>query len=134
MDMKKAIIISGSIILAIIIFFSFYFILTTPKDTGGFSVDNYAEYIQNEHFQTDNNYEKITDYKSAVAAGKKAIADRFENSNGGIFEWMGCSVQYDVENDAYYIRTYHLAPFVKGGAYDVIIKSDGTVLAIWGEK
>lgn len=133
--MKKTIIILSSIILAFLVaFFSFYFILTTPKDAGNFSVDNYAEYIQNKHFQIDNNYGKITDYKSAAAAGKKAIADRFENSEGSVFEWMGCSVQYDAESDAYYIRTYHLAPLMMGGAYDVIIHSDGTVLAIWGEK
>ena len=47
---------------------------------------------------------------------------------------MGCAVQYDVENDIYYIRTYHINPNILGGAYDVIIKSDGIVLAIWGEE
>ena len=133
--MKKSIIISSSIILALlVVFFSFYFILTTPKSTGDFSVDEFAEYIQNEHFQTDENYGKITDYKSAAKAGKIAIAERFENSEGGLFEWMSCSVQYDKESDAYYVRTYHTNPLVLGGAYDVIIKSDGTVLSIWGEQ
>ena len=133
--MKKAITILGVIILALlVVFFSFYFILTTPKSTGDFSVDEFAEYIQNEYYQTDENYGKITDYKSAAKAGKTAIAERFENSDGSIFEWMGCSVQYDEENDAYYVRTYHVAPFVLGGAFDVIIQSDGTILAIWGEK
>ena len=133
--MKKAIIISGSIILAVlVVFFSLYFISTAPKDTGDFSVDKFAEYIQNEHFQTDKNYGGITDFKSAAKVGKTAIAERFENSEGGLFEWMGCSVLYDEANDVYYVRTYHIAPFLKGGAYDVIIKSNGTVLAIWGEK
>ena len=133
--MKKAIIISGSIILAVlVVFFSLYFISITPKDTGKFSVDEFVEYIQNPHFQTDKNYGEIADYKSAAKAGKAAIAERFENSEGGIFEWMGCTVQYDVENDIYYIRTYHINPNILGGAYDVIIQSDGTVLAIWGEK
>lgn len=133
--MKKAIIISGSIILAVlVVFFSLYFISITPKDTGKFSVDEFVEYIQNPHFQTDKNYGEIADYKSAAKAGKAAIAERFENSEGGLFEWMGCSVQYDEENDAYYVRTYHVAPFVLGGAFDVIIQSDGTILAIWGEK
>ena len=133
--MKKAIIISGSIILAVlVVFFSLYFISITPKDTGKFSVDEFVEYIQNPHFQTDKNYGEIADYKSAAKAGKAAIAERFENSEGGIFEWMGCTVQYDVENDIYYIRTYHINPNILGGAYDVIIKSDGTVLAIWGEE
>ena len=133
--MKKAIIILSAIILVFLVaFFALYFILTAPKSTGAFSVDNYAEYIQNENFQTDENYGTITDWKSAVIAGKKAIADRFENSEGGIFEWRECSVRYDVESDAYYVRTYHVAPFVLGGAFDVIIQSDGTVLAIWGEK
>ena len=133
--MKKAIIILSAIILVFLVaFFALYFILTTPKDTGAFSVDNYAEYIQNENFQTDANYGTITDWKSAAIAGKKAIAERFEYSEGGFFEWMGCSVQYDAESDAYYIRTYQIFTPVFGGAYDVIIQSDGTVLAIWGEK
>ena len=133
--MKKIIIILSSVIFVfLIVFFSLYFIFTTPKNTGEFSVDNYAEYIENEYLQTDENYGKITDYKSAAVAGKKAIGDRFENSEGGIFEWMGCSVQYDTENDTYYIRTYHIDPNVFGGAYDVIIQSNGTVLAIWAEK
>lgn len=132
--MKKAIIISCSIILAVLIaFFSFYFISTDPKDTGDFSVDAFAAYIQNEHFQTDINYGTITDYKSAAKAGKTAIAERFENAQGSILEWMGCSVQYDKGNDAYYVRIYHIAP-APGGAYDVIMQSNGTVLAIWGEK
>ena len=133
--MKKAIIISGSIILAVlVVFFSLYFISITPKDTGKFSVDEFVEYIQNPHFQTDKNYGEIADYKSAAKAGKAAIAERFENSEGGLFEWTGCNVQYDAESDAYYIRTYQMFPPVFGGAYDVIIQSDGIVLAIWGEK
>ena len=133
--MKKAIIISGSIILAVlVVFFSLYFISITPKDTGKFSVDEFVEYIQNPHFQTDKNYGEIADYKSAAKAGKAAIAERFENSEGGLFEWMGCNVQYDAENNAYYIRTFHINPLIFGGVYDVIIQSDGTVLAIWGEK
>ena len=133
--MRKTIIILCCVILVFLVaFFSLYFILTAPKNTGDFTVENYIEYIQNENFQTDNNYGKITDCKSAAIVGKKAIADRFENSEGGIFEWMGCTVQYDVENDIYYIRTYHINPNILGGAFDVIIKSDGTVLAIWGEE
>ena len=133
--MKKATIISCSIILSVlVIFFSLYFISTAPKDTGDFSVDEFTDYIQNEDFQTDKNYGEITDYKSAAKAGKTAIAERFENSEGGLFEWMGCNVQYDTESDAYYIRTYQMFPPVFGGAYDVIIQSDGIVLAIWGEK
>ena len=133
--MKKAMIISGSVILAIaVLFFTLYSVLTAPKNAGDFSIDNFTEYIENEHFQTDKNYGNITDYKSAAAAGKTAIAERFENSEGSLFEWMDCSVQYDAESDAYYIRTYQMFPPVFGGAYDVIIRSDGTVLAIWGEK
>ena len=133
--MKKAIIISSSIILAVfVVFFSLFFISTAPKDTGEFSVDEFTEYIQNQHFQTDKKYGEITDCTSAAKAGKTAIAERFENSEGGLFEWMGCSVQYDAESDAYYIRTYQMFPPVFGGAYDVIIQSDGIVLAIWGEE
>jgi len=133
--MKKTITILGIIILLLlVVFFSLYFILTTPKNTGDFSIDDFSEYLQNEHFQTDKNYGKITDCKSAAVAGKRAISDRFENSEGSLFKWMGCSVEYDRVNDTYYVRTYSVSPFVFGGAYDVIMQADGTVLAIWGEK
>lgn len=133
--MKKAVIIISAIVIALVVaFFSFYFISTATKYTGEFSVTDFEEDIQNEHFQTDKNYGTVTDYKSAAVAGKNAVSERFENSEGGIFEWMRCDVQYDSANDAYYIRSYQIFPFVLGGAYDVIIKSDGTVLAILGEK
>ncbi len=133
--MKKAIIVISSIVFAVLVLFIvLYFAFTAPRFTGDFSINEFQGEMENVNFQTEINYGKIDDYKSAASAGKNAIADRFENSDGGILEWMGCSVQYDAENDAYYIRTYHLAPLMMGGAYDVIIKSDGTVLAIWGEK
>ncbi len=133
--MKKAIIVIGSIILILIVhLFCLYFALTVPKFTGDFSINEFQEEMENINFQTEINYGKIDDYKSAASAGKNAIAHRFENSDGGILDWMGCSVQYDAENDTYHVRTFHVIPLVMGGAYDVIIQSDGTVLAIWGEK
>ena len=56
--MRKTIIFLSSVILVFLVaFFSLYFILTAPKSTGAFSVDNYAEYIQNDNFQTDENTE-----------------------------------------------------------------------------
>lgn len=133
--MKKAIIISFSIILAVIVtFLCVYFFLTAPKFKGDFSVSDFQTQIENINFQTDKNYGNITDFKSAAKAGKTAIAERFQNSSGGIFEWMCCDVRYDKENDAYYVRTYHASPRILGGAYDVIIQSDGTILTIWGEN
>ncbi len=133
--MKKTIIISSITILTIaVIFFASYFMMTSPTFRGEFSVNKFEDYIQNENFQTDKNYGKITDFKSAAQAGKMAIDERFENSAGSIWEWMDCSVRYDKENDVYFIRISHVNPLVLGGAYDVIIQSDGDVLAIWGEK
>ena len=133
--MKKRIMTFAVIIIAIIIaFFSFYFIVTIPKNAGEFSVDDFTECVENENFQTEQNYGKITDYKSAAAAGKKAISDRFENSEGGLFEWRGCSVRHDPKNNAYYVCTYQIFPPVMGGGFCVILRADGTVLAIWGVK
>ena len=133
--MKRAIIISSAIIVAaVVFFFSLYFIFTAPKYAGNFSVDKYTEHIQNEHFQTDKNYGKITDYKSAAKAGKTAIFERFEHSEGSIFKWRGCYVQYDKESDAYFVYVHHFVPFMFGDTYAAIIQSDGTILAIWGEK
>ena len=133
--MKKAIIISFSIILAIIVtFLCVYFFLTAPKFKGDFLVSDFQTQIENINFKTDKNYGNITDFKSAAKAGKTAIAERFQNSSGSIFELMCCDVRYDKENDAYYVRTYHASSRILGGAYDVIIQSDGTILTIWGEK
>lgn len=132
---KKSLLILSVILLVLfVVFFIFYIISAVPKYAGDFSVADFEEYISNGDFQADINYGAITDYKSAATAGKTAISERFENSKGGIFEWMGCKVQYDKANDAYYIRTSHISPRMQGGAYAVIMKSDGTVLSIWGEK
>ena len=132
--MKKILIILGIIIVSIVVvFFSVFFIVTAPKDVGEFSVNDFSEEIANVNFHTEKNYGVINDYKSAAKAGKNAIAERFGNSSGNIFEWMGCDVCYDRENDSYYIRTYHINLLILGGAYDVLIKSDGTIIAIWGE-
>ncbi len=133
--MKKMLKIFVSALLVVtVLFFGLYFALTAPNDAGMFSVSAFQDEIENPYFHTERTYGPITDYKSAANAGKKAIADRFEYSNGSIFEWMGCDVRYDAQNDAYYIRTYHLNPLMFGGAHDVILRSDGTVIAIWGEK
>ncbi len=133
--MKKILKILVSVLLVVSVLFSgLYFALTAPNDTGMFSVSAFQDKIENPYFHTERTYGPITDYKSAAKTGKSAIADHFENSGSSIFEWMGCDVQYDAQNDAYYIRTYHVFPLVLGGAYDVILRSDGTVIAIWGEK
>ena len=133
--MKKTIITVGIVLLALLItLVSAYAIGTAPKDKGSFSVEDYAEYIAEPNFQTERTYDAVTDWKSAAKVGKQAILDRFgESAEGGLFEWMGCHVQYDKENDAYYVRIYHISRNVKGGAFDVILKADGTILAIWGE-
>ena len=130
--MKKTIITVGIVLLALLItLVSAYAIGTAPKNKGSFSVEDYAEYIAEPNFQTERTYDAVTDWKSAAKVGKQAILDRFgESAEGGLFEWMGCHVQYDKENDAYYVRIYHIV----GGAFDVILKADGTILTIWGEK
>lgn len=133
--MKKSILIIGIVLLILIIpFLSVYAIRTAPKDKGAFSVDDYTAYIAEPNFRTERTYGAITDWKTAANIGKQAIRDRFgKSAEGGLFEWMGCDVQYDTDNDTYYVRTYHVNPNVLGGAFDVIIKADGTILAIWGE-
>ena len=133
--MKKTIITVGIVLLALLItLVSAYAIGTAPKDKGSFSVEDYAEYIAEPNFQTERTYDAVTDWKSAAKVGKQAILDRFgKSAQGGLFEWMGCDVQYDSDSDAYYVRTYSLDPNVDGGAFDVILKADGTVLTIWGE-
>lgn len=132
---KRMMFLIALLIVVIIVFISSFFIFTAPKNAGEFSLGDYSYYTEEINFQTDKNYGSITDYKSAAKAGKVAIAERFEEYDNKIFQWMGCHVRYDKENDAYYIRTYRISivPML-GGAFDVIMKSDGTVLAIWGEE
>ena len=134
--MKKSVIVITVIILIFAVaFFSAYFILTFPKNNGEFSIDDFAEEIEMFAYQGDKKYEEPTDYKVAGKIGIKAINEEFgEYSKASIVDWMGCDVQYDKENEIYYVRTYHINPLIIEGAYNVIIKSDGTVLAIWGEK
>ena len=109
-------------------------VMTAPKFAGDFSVSAYQAEMENVNFQSDVNYGTIKDFESAARAGKRAIGDRFENSGSGMLCWMGCAVQYDAECDVYFVRRYPLLPLIAGGAYDVILQSDGTILAIWGEK
>ena len=132
--MKKAKIVIIAVFALIVVFFGLYLGLTSPYFSGDFSINEYKEEIENLNFKTEKKYERITDFRSAAKVGKTAISERFDHSDGSIFEWMGCSVHFDNDSDTYYVRTYHVMPFVLGGAYNVLIQSDGTVLAIWGEK
>ena len=133
--MKRAMIVTGSIalvVLALLVCLSL--VLTAPKFKGNFSISDYQAEMDNPNFWSDVNYGTIKDFEIAARVGKQVIANRFEDSMGGIFAWMGCAVQYDAENDVYFVRTYPLLPLIAGGAYDVILQTDGTVLAVWGEK
>ena len=132
--MKKTIIITAVFLLIIIGVLSAYFISTSPKNKGEFCVDDYSEEIEEFSNVNSNNYGNISDWKSAAEVGKIAIEEIFgERAHGSFFKWMGCDVQYDPQKDVYYVRTYRIA-LIFGGAYDVIMKADGTVLAMWGEK
>ncbi len=112
-----------------------YFTLTPPSYGGEFSVSDFTETIENTNFHTDKNYGTITDYESAASAAKAAITERFDWSDSTAADWKGCIVKYDKANDAYLVDTYDISALPKfGGGHIVIIKSDGTVLAIWGEK
>ena len=132
--MKKKALIAGAIVLVAITFVSLYFVFSTPRYTGAFSVGDYQEEMENIYFQTDESYGDISNYMSAAKAGKTAIAQRFETTEGHLFRWRGCSVQYDEENSTYLVSTYYVSPLRMGGRFCVILQSDGTVLSIWGDK
>lgn len=123
------------ILLFVAIFILSYFVFTAPKYDGEFLLDDFSDVIESFPFPGHKTYGKIIDYKSAGEIGKNIIDEFYGGySKGSIIEWMGCKVQYAPQHDVYYIRIYHISPLVIGGAYDIIIRSDGTVLAIWGEK
>ena len=133
--MKKTAIITSTVILIIVIgFLCLYFAMTSTSYIGEFSVSEFEYEIDNPDFQSDINCGEITDFRTAAKMGKTVISECFENADGSIFRWMACDIMYDEVNDVYYIRTYRISPLLNGGAYDVIVQSDGTVLAVWGEK
>ncbi|MBO5756807.1 MAG: hypothetical protein J6S28_03830 [Clostridia bacterium] len=134
--MKKVWIVLAILVLVLIaLFLSAYLIATAPMNTGEFSLDEFAWEIENFAFQGDQTYGEIDGWREAAKIGKNVIAEHYEAySEGSLLEWMGCSVKYDAQNDVYYVRTFHLTPFMMGGAYDVILRADGTVVALWGEK
>ena len=133
--MKKTAIITSTVILIIVlVFFGLYFAMTAPSYIGEFYVSEFIYEIDNPDFQSDMKCGGITEFKTAAKIGKTVISECFENADGSIFRWMACDIMYDEVNDVYYIRTYRMSPLVNGGAYNVIIQSDGTVLAVWGEK
>jgi len=127
--MKKIIVTAVSVVLVVVIgLIVAFFISTAPKDKGSFSVGEYTYEISNVNFHTDKTYDKITDYKTAAE-------ERFEDSDSTLLKWMGCEVKHDSDADAWHVRTYIVFPNnMKGGAYDVILRPDGSVIAIWGEK
>lgn len=132
--MKKFTIILSVVLLVIAGCIGLYFSLTTPKFTGDFTLETYQQQIDNPEFKSDNNYGEIKNYKDAVKAAQIAISDRFETTKGYIFQVNGCTVQYDKENEAYCVSQHIVFPPVFGGGYKVIIKTDGAIIAIWGEK
>ena len=131
---NRIIVLLAVILLFIIAFLSVYFILTAPKYKGEFSIDSFSEDIENYPFESDKKYGNIADYQSAGKIGKAVIDEHCgEYSKGSIVDWIGCDVQYDKENEVYHVRAYHINPFIMGG-YQVIIRTDGTVLALMVEK
>ena len=134
--MKKAWIVLTIVVLSfIVIFLSAYWIATAPMNAGEFSLDEFAWEIENFAYQGDKTYGEFDNRREAARIGKQVIAEHFEAySKGSVLEWVGCSVAYDAQNNVYHVRTFYLTPFMMGGAHDVVLHTDGTVIALWGEK
>jgi hypothetical protein len=134
--MKKILVICLCVVLIILIaVFVLYVFATAPKYEGEFLLEVYEEEIKNQNFQMETTYGEIIDYKFAAKVGQKAISDRFSDAESSLLKWRGCLVSYDKENDVYHVLSYPIAVIpMFGGSYEVLIKSDGTILAIWGNK
>ena len=116
------------------VYVGIYGYITAPRDAGDFLARDYADYISDIHCQSDQIYAPISDVKSAGKIGRKALADRFPASRNGLFRWMVCDVQYNERNDMWYIRANSRFAPELGGDYHVIMRANGTVVAIWGDK
>lgn len=134
--MKKAWCICGAALLTLAVaFMASYILMTAPSDGGTFSLETYTDELANPDFQTTDVCEPVTDYRSAAAEGKKAMAAHFSVPEGNLWQWKGCLVEYDPLSDAYHVQWYRISLLpMFGGGHHVILKSDGTVLAIWGSK
>lgn len=133
--MKKTAYLWGIVFLLVLLaFVAAYFGMTQPKNCGEFSVETYSEEIATSSFQSDQIYEAVLDYQGAARIGKQAIADRFEAYKSSIFSWMACDVRYDPSADMWFVRVYRVSPWGSGTGYNVILRSDGSIRSIWGEK
>lgn len=132
--MKKKAVIIGIVLLVLVV--CVVMIALLPGKVESFSVSDYTEQIENPNFHTDKQYAAVTDARGAKKIGQEALTERFgDNDDGYWFTWPRITVSYDEENDVWLIVKGNASLFpVEGGSLYVLIRSDGTEIAIWGEK
>ena len=129
--MKKGLLITGIVVACLVLLGGVAFaIYVTPQYEGEFVVEEYADKISNPNFHSGKTYAPITDKDSAVEVGKAAIIDRF----GTQAEERIYRTKYHAEEDVWCISAQPKGIMVMGGSLYVLIRSDGTEVAIWGEK
>lgn len=102
-----------------------------------FSIEDFTAEINNPNFHTDIQYDSVHDYRSAVKVSKTVIADHFgpQSSGNDWFMWRSLTVRHNKENDIWHVSSGIIfPPLMFGGGYDVLIASDGKVIAVWGSK
>lgn len=128
--MKKGLLIIAVVLLSLCVLGGVAFaIYVTPQYEGEFVVEEYTDKISNPNFHSGKTYAPITDKGSAVEVGKAAIIDRF----GTQAEERIYRTKYHAEEDVWCISAQPKG-IVMGGSLYVLIRSDGTEVAIWGEK
>ena len=112
-----------------------YVSLLLPKNSGTYSVSDYADAIEIGHHPSQN-YGAINGYLAAYIAGARVIRDCFLEARGSASYFtvdVSRSVYYDEVSDTWLLYLSPRDTSMFGGSYAVIIASDGTVLSCWGE-
>ena len=130
--MKKIIIILASVFVVISVAFVVIvsgYLSGNGAEVQKFDLDNYDSYLV--EFSSNLVYEEIKDANDAKAIAEYVWKDKF---NISFLDNKPYKVFYDEESDTWFVKgTLKALPYqaVVGGVPNIIVHSDGRVLAVW---
>lgn len=118
--------------------FSLFFIISTTiltvskliedNSVGSFTIDDYSYYVQ--HFEVDIITSPITSRKDACNIAVSIWKEEFNIVDR---KTKPCKVYFDPNNEVWLVRG-NSSCFSLGGVPNVLIRSNGAVLAVWHDK
>lgn len=133
MEKKKVFLIVLALVVALIAAMIVY-VVVDYHTVKPFALQDYAEYVdhfaENEHFRPYMDAYEAEPVEDAQAA--KQVAEALFTTIYGESE-EPYSVYYDDAEGVWYVRGFK-SPFALGGVAEILIRTDGTILAIWHGK